>query len=278
MTREKQQLPASFRATSANAKLSPVDFIQTSTWPRQVPRAPFCCSTYLSITSTCSSDCPFLDGGCYARASHINGLIKKLDSVNASPEAAIAWEVALVDAAFPRGVPQDGGRHGKTGRDLRLHVAGDVGASTGNALALAGMAQRWARRGGGAVWGYTHDWRHLSPRLFGRIAMLASVETPEDANRARALGYAVAIVLPKFPSKRAFSIPGVLDKVIPCPAEGPSSRVTCVTCRLCFDTEKLRARGVAIGFALHGRDSSAAHRKLPVILPGEQTRLPWGGA
>lgn len=268
------QLPASFRATSANAKLSPVDMVPTPTWPRQVPRAPFCCSTYLSITSTCSSECPFLDGGCYARASHINGLIKRLDSAGASAEEAIACEVALVDAAFPKGVPQDGGRHGRAGRDLRLHVAGDVGASTKNALALAGMAQRWAARGGGAVWGYTHDWRHIEPKLFGRISMLASCETPEDANRARSLGYAVALVLPKFPSKRAFYVDGVLDKVVPCPAE--TANTTCVQCRLCFDAKGLRARNTAIGFALHGRDSSIAHRKLPVLLAGEQLRFVWG--
>ena len=58
-------------------------------------------------------------------------------------------------------------------------------------------------------------------------------------------------------------------RVLPCPAETRGR--TCVQCRLCFDTEALAKRKLAIGFQLHGLGKNKV--KLPVV---RQQSLPLG--
>lgn len=265
-----------FHKKSANQKLSPVELVDVGMARlRPIARAPFCCSTYVSIAATCNDSCAFKrrpdgsPGGCFADTGFTRISMSQMDEAAGQLTSAevLAQEAAAIDRSFAgRGgparvgpVPQDGARGG---RDLRLHVGGDVGSAAGAAL-LAGAAQRWRARGGGAVWAYTHDWRTVPRAAWGSISVLASVERPQQIEEARKRGYPAAIVVREFPrGERAFRVVGTSAKVIPCPAE--TRDLTCVECRLCLDRDLL-GLDVAIGFKVHGKASDAARRSLPVL-------------
>lgn len=270
---------AYFVPLSCNPKLAPIEYVDAGGRRlRPVPRPPHVAVTYASIEATCDDGCAFKGRGCYVTSGFANRWMTGLDEAakGHTADEVIAAECDLIDHAFrgrtpyvgrlprrPGGrVPQDGGRDGRQGRDLRLHVAGDV-ATEANARRLAASAERWRERGGGVVWTYTHDWRRIAADAFGPVSVLASVETPGAASEARRKGYAVAIVVREFPSARAFRLAGMADRVVPCPAE--TRGTTCVQCRLCLDAPMLRANGIAIGFALHGRDAAKVRRRLPVV-------------
>ena len=250
---------ARFVPKSLNRKLASVELIPTGGRPRPQARGPFVSTTDASIAATCSSACPFKGSGCFAQGGLTQFTAKRLDEAarGLTADQVIAEEVRLIDSAFNSGrVPQDGARGG---RDLRLHVGGDIGSTLGAQL-LAGAAGRWRDRGGGAVWSFTHTWRDVPREAWGPISVLASVERPEDIAAARAAGYAAAIVVDKFPSDKAFSVPGSNTKIIPCPAETRGK--TCVECRLCLDADKLLKRNVAIAFQAHGPTARLAREVL----------------
>ena len=258
---------ARFHGKSSNRKLAPVERVPYD-HPRYkfrpTPRAPFCSSTYASITATCSDDCPFKrdasgkPGGCFIDSDQfMHRAMQKLDAGAQGRTGidVIHEEAKKLDRAFHgKRVPQDGARGG---RDLRLHVGGDVPSAAG-ARVLAGAAARWRLRGGGAVWTYTHSWRDVPREAFGSISVLASVENEHQVLAARARGYAPALVVDRFPDgKRPFLVASI--RVVPCPAETLAK--TCVECRLCLDVD-LTAKGLGIGFQVHGLDSAAAVRAL----------------
>jgi hypothetical protein len=244
---------ASFQHRSCDAKLSPIEQLRIGKRRRLVPLGPFVSSTYTSISATCSDECPHKSEGCYVQSGSTVTMARKQDAAARGHSATdvTVEEVALIDAAFSRGVPQDGARGG---RDLRLHVGGDVGSPLGAEL-LAEAARRWRDRGGGTVWTYTHSWREIPRSSWGpAINILASVERAEDIELARQAGYPSAIVVARFPSTRAFRLPNSEAKIIPCPAETHidlNKRVTCATCRLCLDRDLL-GMGSGIGFEAHG--------------------------
>lgn len=254
------------KPTSANRKLSPVDMVpNTTSRLRPVPVAPFCSSTYVSIATSCPDLCPFKKdgaggrGGCYAEAGFTGSLIRTLDTEAAEhdihPAMLAGLEADAINKTFPRGVPQDGARGG---RDLRLHIAGDVIHELG-ATILANAARRWQERGGGSVWTYTHSWRTIPRKAWGPISVFASVEDPCDIEYARERDYPAALVVEAHPSAKAYHIGNLernyQEKVIPCPAE--TKGVTCVECRLCLDRDMLTV-DATIGFAVHGVLKSTA--------------------
>jgi hypothetical protein len=256
------------RGLAANGKLAPVRHDpQPNGRYRPVPTGPFVAATYASIQGTCPKSCKFKDGGgCFAESGITGKTVKQLDveAVMYSSIELAYIEAKAIDRLYRRGrVPQDGGRDGKQGRDLRLHVSGDCTTNTA-ALLLSKAAERWKERGGGIVWAYTHAWREVERWAWGSIQVLASCETAQDVAEARERGYVPALVVREFLEPRAHRLDGFGDtKLIPCPAE--TRNTTCVQCRLCFDTSKLYERNVMIGFAVHGRDESKAKRKLPVL-------------
>lgn len=257
-------LPVLFKPTAINRKLSPVDMVANGT-PRLRPvaRAPFCSATYASIQATCPSSCAYKGSGCFAESGFTRHLMASLNksSSKMTGRQVAEIEAAAIDLAFPKGMPSDGARGG---RDLRLHVGGDVGGGRYGARALASAAKRWKERGGGSVWTYTHKWRQIPSESFGEISVLASVERPSELAVALDRGYAPAVTVDSFAGPKAFLMGGV--KVVPCPAE--TRDTTCVECRLCLDRDLVGAR-VGIGFALHGplvqHASKALNRKLRVI-------------
>lgn len=253
---------AVFRATSCNAKLSPVDYVDSpgSILPQPKPRKPFASSTFAAIGPTCPDACPFKRAGtksrgCYADSGITGMTARQLERAakGMSSLDVIRQEAALIDAAFPDGVPQDGARGG---RDLRLHVGGDVRTAE-EAELLADAASRWYARGGGSVWTYTHAWRDVPRSAWGPISVLASVEDEGDLQPARERGYAPALVVVRFPKTRAWPIGDF--RAVPCPAETKEG-VTCADCRLCLDRD-LHKLGIAIAFSIHG-PTKAAHATL----------------
>lgn len=256
----------SIQPTSSNRKLAPCTEVKVrdsrgTIRTRPTPTGPYVASTYTSIAATCPTSCTFRDNGCYAQAGQSHLVMGRLDQAG---RRTTALEVSLaeaekLDALWPNGVPQDGARGG---RDLRLHVGGDVSCTAG-AMALSHAVMRLRGRGLGESWTYTHRWREIPADAWSTIAALASVETPGEARRAGAGGYAPALTVDHFPSRRRFPIGGGWS-AIPCPYESGRG-VTCSTCRLCFDVRRLRESRLAIAFAVHGAASDAAKTRLRVL-------------
>lgn len=263
------ELAVSIQERSSNRKLAPCDLVHVrdsmgNPRIRPTPTGPYCASTYVSIAATCPTSCTFRDNGCYAQAgaSHLTmGALDRAGRRTTGLDVTLA-EAAKLDSLWPGGVPQDGHRGG---RDLRLHVGGDTSCKTG-ARALAESVARLQARGLGAAWSYTHAWRTIPRAAFGPISVLASCETPADAVEAMAMGYAPAVTVEEFPSRRAFRYARGL-KAIPCPFERGGD-TTCVRCRLCFDDKRLRQAGRAIAFATHGADAEQARTRLRVLNGG----------
>ena len=118
------------------------------------------------------------------------------------------------------------------------------------------------------MWTYTHAWRNVSRKSWGRVSVLASCETEADVKAARKRGYAAALVVEKFKGKRRYKH-GKID-VLPCPSMTKKG-VTCSDCKLCFDDAGIRERNYAVGFEVHGdrvtqdraRSSLTSHSGIP---------------
>lgn len=251
------------RERSSNRKLSPVKVLgREKNFTRMAAVRPFCSSTFAAIETTCPDSCAFKDNGCMADGGFTRIMSKRLNAAarGLTELQVIAEEAREIDRAFGgKRVPQDGARGG---RDLRIHVGGDVKTEAAARL-LAGAAARWRARGGGSVWTFTHSWRQVPRDAWGCISVLASVDNLGDVAAALWRGYAPAIVLDELPAdgrRMALQPSGV--PVIPCPGE--TREATCVECRLCLD-RPLAAMGVGIAFAVHGRDKRAASAALVQI-------------
>lgn len=270
---------AVLHAATCDRKLAPVGLERHELdWHALRPFAlgPFVSATYVAIKATCPSACTFRERGCYVREGFTGRAMRLLDerAGKVSGDDVIAAEAELIDGAFrgvrggtPGTIPQDGGRDGSSGRDLRLHIGGDASSERGAEL-LSGAAYRWLERCGGEVWTYTHLWDVIDAATWFPISALASVESAADAVRAIARGYVPAIVLPSFPAdtSRPFRIAGLPPKwrALACPAE--TRGTTCVQCRACLNTHKLREAKIAIAFAAHGGDGGARARRALQVL------------
>lgn len=252
--------PVSVQATSSNRKLAPQRQERAkNNRIRNVPIGPFVSSTYVSIDATCPDTCNWKGNGCYAQTglTVANVVARDKGGRRLSALEVTRREAERIDKLYRRGVPQDGARGG---RDLRLHVSGEVSCERG-AMALARAAERWHDRGGGAVWTYTHRWAEIPRRAWGKVNVLASIETADQMWPALRRGYAPALVVPEFPhGPRAFDLDCV--KMIPCPAETHGR--TCAECRLCLDQD-LPSRHSGIAFAFHGPHTEDGKRKLRVL-------------
>jgi hypothetical protein len=160
-------------------------------------------------------------------------------------------------------------------RDLRLHVAGDSPTEFGTQL-IAAAAARYVRRGekqgkSVRVWAYTHTWRDVGRRFWGEVSVLASVESVDQVYEAAKVGYASAIVLPVFPTFRAFTLTDYENsvRVIPCPAQTRKD-ISCTDCRLCFNSKRLEDAGLTIGFEVHGQ----GRKKATAALKADPVRTP----
>jgi len=199
-------------------------------------------ATYSSIDATCPKSCPFMGEGCYAQIGmvgiHTVRFNKKYHRARnpVTPEDVAREEAGLIKKAICES---------KNILPLRLHVAGDSRTNKAAKL-LTNSVKHWNQ----PVWCYTHAWRNVHRESWGtKVSILASCESITDAKIAMNKGYAVAIVTPPHPSPKAYMEDGV--KVIPCPAQ-THDNVTCVSCKLCWNDQKLLKQNAVIAFEAHG--------------------------
>lgn len=256
---------ADFEPKSCNRKLAPVGTTPGRVRPHFVAMPPFVSTTSVSIETTCPESCVFkgmpgLPGGCYADAgfTRIKGEALDEGARHLTADEVVAEEARLILGSFSGGwIPRDGARGG---RDLRLHIGGDVGSEAG-ARDLAIAAGAWRLRGGGAIWTFTHRWREVARAAWGTdISVLASIESPTDIAKAWARGYAAAFVVERLPADgKAFVLPGIEGKIVPCPAE--TRGTNCASCRLCMRDQSLLNK-TTIAFGVHGQQSEQARQAL----------------
>lgn len=256
----------SLRLACANSKLAKIrsEFDRRGR-ARPIPIPPYVAATYVSIQATCPEGCFFKDNGCYPQTGFTGWMVKKLDE-ELTPEMVsrgtqvIENEAQLIESTL---LPNDGAGPGG-GRDLRLHVSGEV-TGPWAARRLGEAAETWRKNGNGLVWTYTHRWKELLPWEFGSISALASCETEGDIQQALDEGWVPAVVVQRFPSDKAFRM--ARHDFIPCPAQ--TRDVPCVDCRLCMDSAKLHKLGKGIAFEAHGRHAKKLH--LPLAPSGSQS-------
>lgn len=222
-----------------------------------------CAATYAAQQS-CPSYCPFFDGGgCYAEAGRLfMGVTQRLNE-NAERERADWHDVAIAEARaiYEMDVIR--------GRPMRLHTVGDC-QNDEAAKIVAAAAEWYMDVGGGPVWGYTHAWRVVARSSWGRVSILASCESAEQVELARARGYAPSIVVETFAAARKYEGAGGLE-ILPCPAQTRDD-VTCASCRLCMNDLGIKERGYAIGFELHGTAYSIRQARKALRDPGDPGR------
>jgi hypothetical protein len=199
--------------------------------------------TYAPIRNTCPDTCKLKGSGCYAESGNVALHMRRAERLagDMSPDdCAILESSMILEACAKR----------ENIRPLRLHVSGDTATAKG-ARSLAHAAHRWGATEGRPVWTYTHAWRMVHRAAWGVVSVLASCETDADAQDAASYGYAPAIVVPAFPSERAFQLSPGGTRYIPCPAQ-TRDNVTCASCRLCWDSDRLLRENRGIAFAAHG--------------------------
>jgi hypothetical protein len=192
-------------------------------------------ATYLPIKQTCPNSCALKDNGCYAQVGYVGMWMMKLEAKMAGVSAYdIIRKEAREIAAY--------GPYAK-GKILRLHVSGDA-RTTASVKLLAAAEKKWD----GKVYTYTHAWRNVPRKAWGKISILASCESTGEAKEALKKGYAPALTVAFHPGDKAYMQDGL--KIIPCPQQ--TRGVTCDKCRLCMNDAMLRDQSAVISFAVHG--------------------------
>lgn len=221
-------------------------------------------ATYAATNITCPSSCSLRHEGCYAEYGPVGLHVMRLNeqaTPGMRPEAVARVERDAMKAAFKGGrIPQDGAAGG---RDLRLHVSGDA-RTRRSAKILAEGVRNWLKRGGGTVWSYTHGWKVVPRKDWGKTSILASMEDPALAKEARKRGYAPALVVGEHKSDKAYQVEGSDVTWIPCVAQIKEG-VACSDCRLCMKADWLRDTNRGIAFAAHGVATKKIRKHLTVL-------------
>ena len=206
-------------------------------------------ATYVSQAS-CPKKCPFLENGCYAESGNVGIQTRQLNAT-VSTKLQLANREADIIAAVAHTVEED--------TPLRLHVVGDSDTIRGTQW-ISTAAELWP----GPVWTYTHSWRRVVRKMWGKVSVLASCESLLDVRRALERGYAVALVVDQHTSDRAYVTEDGI-KLVPCPNQ--TKGVTCAQCKLCWKDKWLRAARTVITFAAHGSRKRAVADVVRTIAP-----------
>lgn len=223
------------------------------------------CATTYAAQASCPSSCAFFNGGgCYAENGRLyTGVTRPLNGAaelaGAGPREVAVEEAAAIDGLFSEVIRN---------RPLRLHTVGDCRTDEA-ARIVAAAAERYMERGGGPVWTYTHAWQLVDRESWGRVSVLASCETAEQIELARARGYAPSIVVDKFAADARYVHNST--EILPCPAQTRAG-VTCSSCRLCMNDTGLLGRGYSIGFEIHGTALSVRQAGRALAAPSDPDR------
>lgn len=199
-------------------------------------------SVTMASQQSCPVTCSLRNNGCYAEAGPQGIHTHRLNrSETISPLAIAIDEANAIDKLSGT-------------RPLRLHIVGDCTTEVAVSV-LARAAARYPMN----VWTYTHAWRTLLRRSWGKISAMASCESLAEVKQAMAAGYAAILITPKFQSDKAYKAEGLT--IIPCPQQ-TGKTANCTTCRLCWDDKALAARQAVIAFEPHGTRSKTVLRVL----------------
>lgn len=202
---------------------------------------------------SCPNDCMFKNAGCYAEGGPQGFTTRRLNKANPN---ATSTEIALEEAKVIDALS------GK--RPLRIHIVGDCKTARA-ARIVSRAAKRYHRKFNQKIWTYTHGWRRVRRDHWGMVSVLASCESLTDIRQARARRYATALVVDFHPEdgKAYLKVDEFgSEKIIPCPEQ--TKGITCSQCRLCWDDNKLRDRGVTIAFAAHGNSTKRVMSNLHI--------------
>lgn len=208
--------------------------------------------TYAPIEQTCPNSCSMKkDNLCYAAIGfvgiHNQRAIKKAKKLS-------KVEIAKFEA---KEILKNINTQSKL---LRLHVSGDSETKTGTKI-LSKASEKWIDNTNGRVWTYTHAWKNVPRSYWGKVSVLASVDSLDDIPKARKMGYAPAIIVDKFESDKAFKIGNT--KYIPCPSQ--TRDVSCSDCNLCMNADRLFKDNFGIAFAAHGATKEKIKKRLKII-------------
>jgi hypothetical protein len=186
---------------------------------------------------TCSTQCPFFAGGCYALRGHQGMVSKKLNDMargmgNFDPLIAARAEAAAIRKLR--------GRY-----PLRLHVVGDCNSDAA-ARIVSAAADEHSAIADMPSWTYTHSWRTVARISWGGVSVLASCETDADVALATERGYAAAVVRPH--EGLARTIAGL--RTVPCPQQ-IGTKPDCASCLMCTKAHLLFGKAVIV-FDPHG--------------------------
>lgn len=208
-------------------------------------------ATYVAQQS-CPVSCILRGSGCYAETGATGFHTRRIN------RAALATKMTVRQLARNEARAIDGLAGSLP---LRLHVVGD--STTNEAASMVSQsAARYRARGGSPVWAYTHSWRTVRRTSWGKVSVLASCESTEDARLAMSLGYGAAIVVDRHAGDKAAMRDGL--RLVPCPQQTGRAR-DCVSCGLCFHADRLRDAGTVIAFEAHGGRSKKVVEKLVQI-------------
>jgi hypothetical protein len=202
------------------------------------------------VTQASCPVCALYQNGCYGENGRVGKIGRRLQSTDSPLE--IAQEEA--DCI-----------HNLSGkRPLRVHVLGDCKTDDAALIVSQAMLDHQAKQSQPA-WTYTHSWRDIDRASWHNVYVQASCETAEEVAQANARGYATALVVEKFESKRLYTTQSGA-RVIPC-LEQVGLTPDCMSCRLCLgpSIEKRRELGISIGFATHGSQKKKAAAALARI-------------
>jgi len=186
---------------------------------------------------SCPDDCAWKNSGCYAETGLMFFTTNRLNKSGAESPL----DVAIAESDAIRNLS---GKY-----DLRLHTVGDCKTNE-SAKIVSCAAELHMAKCGKKVWTYTHAWKVVDRVSWGKVSVLASVESESDIDDAWNHGYAAAIVVSQHTSDKAYVLPNG-HVVIPCPQQTGKS-ANCFTCRLCWNSDRLLARKQTIAFAAHG--------------------------
>lgn len=185
------------------------------------------------------------DGTCYAWTG-LNGMMfkgKLVPGARAHPERYTLSAVLkrLRDVVFA----------------ARLGVLGDPSRASRSELRAA-IAR--FRRMGVAILGYTHFWREEGNQDL-RGDLMASCDSPEQADEALAAGWRPATVLPWWHEGNRFLTPEGAPGLV-CPAQ-TKEKVTCESCRMCDPQHPVWDAGriAVIGFVDHSSRGRASKNR-----------------
>jgi hypothetical protein len=185
---------------------------------------------------TCPHDCRLLGKGCYGDN---RPCVFAFNRITRQAQGQSLIKIAKHEA---RGISQLSGR-----LPLRLHVTGDC-TTAQCAREISRACWEYTIKHGCPVWSYTHAWRKIPKNAWGKIHVFASCESILDVEKAHSRAYPTALILPELPSKCVDLGRGLTG--IPCTEQ--QKGVPCVSCRLCFQSTKLRQRGQVVLFRAHG--------------------------